>query len=494
MTILDRVLALEVAMAKQAEIVASIKTADAEIEALKATQKDAIATGDAAVLAAVKAQIEEKSSAMSELVKRMDQLEKLDGRKGLLGGDEGWKGAVEQLVESDAYKAFAKSSSAKKMDGVKIKRPARSLARKGIFDSGSTGSAPFATERMMDAVIPPVEPPVLMMLLPSIDLGADGSLKYPEVTQILYLHTTLAANVLIDATTLTLTNASGVKVGSTLRIDNNANKTAVVQSVDLATNIVTLTGETGWTASSGQDVDSDKFTFTNESVDGAIRYAPEMKTVTTEETATTKTITVTHPASRQSLVKAPVCELILRSFIERALNDAIDHNGFYGSGSGPEFQGIMTHASAQTYAWSDGVAGDLKMDAVRRAATLCRLSKYKPNAVILHPLDLEDIELSKDDEGRYILINVAVGVGLTVMWRLAVYESAQIDQGDFLVADFTQLGFFFTQGSMEIAIGDQDGTNFGAHLLTLRGHEDIGMVIWNPAAAVVGEFDAAPVA
>jgi HK97 family phage major capsid protein len=73
-----------------------------------------------------------------------------------------------------------------------------------------------------------------------------------------------------------------------------------------------------------------------------------------------------------------------------------------GNGSGENFDGILHTGSIGSLAQGD-VADEYALDAIHRGITYVRLHLFEdPDAIGLHPVDLEKIILQKDLQGRYI--------------------------------------------------------------------------------------------
>ena len=100
-----------------------------------------------------------------------------------------------------------------------------------------------------------------------------------------------------------------------------------------------------------------------------------------------------------------------------------------GTGTGEDLTGILNTAASRPM-WSSGETtpvADTKADALRRAATLAYLA-YEPTGIIVHPSDWEDIELTKNTQGTYLLPCQLLGAESRV-WRIPVIDTPAIAAG-----------------------------------------------------------------
>lgn len=166
----------------------------------------------------------------------------------------------------------------------------------------------------------------------------------------------------------------------------------------------------------------------------------------------------------------------------------------YGSGSGANLQGLMTHARVQTYAWSSGPTTpvpDTKIDAFRRAMTLAQVREYVPTGGVLNPIDFADFELAKGSDGHYIWLNVQTGVGLRA-FQLPLVVTNAILAGDGLVGAFATAAQIWDRQDATIQIADQHDDYWIKNLLAIRAEERLIFPIYRPDAFVAIDFDSEP--
>src|SRR5205085_10777098 len=127
-------------------------------------------------------------------------------------------------------------------------------------------------------------------------------------------------------------------------------------------------------------------------------------------------------ATKQILSDAPQ----LRSYIDGRLRYGLAYKEelqfLMGDGQGTNLNGIHTQATAYAQPITPTAAGQLtKIDVIRLAILQAFLAEFPPNGIVLNPNDWADIELTKTDEGAYIMANPQ-GTIEPRLWRRPVVE------------------------------------------------------------------------
>ena len=203
--------------------------------------------------------------------------------------------------------------------------------------------------------------------------------------------------------------------------------------------------------------------------------------------------TIAHwiPATRQIISDAAQMRAYIDNRLVYGLKMKEEDKLIYGTGSNGDIQGIATHSGIQTYDWSDGVAGDTKVDAIRRAITLARLAEYPVTGIILNPADWEEIELTKGSDGRYLWVTVPEG-GQTRLWRVPVVETTAIESGECLLGAFGLGAMIWDREQASIRISEHHDDYFIRNMLAVLAEERLALTIFRPQAFVLVDFDEAP--
>jgi HK97 family phage major capsid protein len=216
------------------------------------------------------------------------------------------------------------------------------------------------------------------------------------------------------------------------------------------------------------------------------------------EQAPVRTLAHWEAAHRNVLADEPQLRSIIDNELMYGLRLQEDAQILNGSGTGENLTGILNTSGVQTYNWSDGVysatAGmsDTKADAIRRAATLSFLAYYEPSGIVLNPNDWEDIELSKDGNGAYVVaVSVAMG-GEQKLWRIPVVDTPAIAEGTALIGAFGTGAQIYDRESPSIRISEQHADFFVRNAIVILAEQRLALAVKRPESFVKVSFDAAP--
>lgn len=202
-------------------------------------------------------------------------------------------------------------------------------------------------------------------------------------------------------------------------------------------------------------------------------------------------------AHRNVLADEPQLRSIIDNELMYGLRLLEDDQILNGDGTGENLEGILETSGIQSYNWSAGAAtpvADTKADAIRRAATLSFLAYYEPTGVIMHPTDWEQIELSKDLNGQYLVaVSVALG-GTPRLWRIPVIDTPAIAQGTALVGAFGTAAQIYDRDAASIRISEQHADFFVRNAIVVLAEQRMALAVKRPEAFVKVTFDNAPVA
>lgn len=209
---------------------------------------------------------------------------------------------------------------------------------------------------------------------------------------------------------------------------------------------------------------------------------------------TVKTIAHFTNISRQAIDDIPWLQTMINSELMYGLLLKEEQEILSGDGTGQHLNGLITQASA--YNTTYNMTGDTKLDIVRHAklqARLFGLATFAPDGIVLHPYDMEKIELIKEENGGanrglYIIGDPRNGTAIKYLWNLPVVESDSIAQNTFLVGAFGTAAELIDRMAAMIAISWEHSTNFTANLATILCEERLGMAVRVPGAFVTGNF------
>lgn len=245
------------------------------------------------------------------------------------------------------------------------------------------------------------------------------------------------------------------------------------------TGFVTATGWSGNNASVVPDYANDAFSGTDGKPNSTMTF--------TGEQAPVRTIAHWEAAHRNVLADEPQLRSIIDNELLYGLRIHEDDQILQGTGTGEDLQGIR-NAGIQTYAWNSGTVGDQKVDAIRRAATLAYLAYYEPTGVIVHPSDWEDMELTKNSQGTYLMaMSVASGADSRI-WRIPVIDTPAIDEGYALVGAFGTGAQLYDREAASIRISENHADFFIRNAIVVLAEERLALAVKRPEAFVEVDF------
>ena len=232
-----------------------------------------------------------------------------------------------------------------------------------------------------------------------------------------------------------------------------------------------------------------------ERASGAFGLKPQSSFQFVGEQAPVRTLAHWEAAHRNVLADEPQLRSIIDNELMYGLRLLEDSQILNGDGTGENLLGVLNTPGIQEYAWSDGANTpvlDTKADALRRAATLSFLAYYEPTGIVLHPNDWEDIELTKDTNGQYLIaVSVAMG-GEPKVWRMPIVDTPAIAEGTALVGAFGTGAQLYDREQSSIRISEQHSDFFVRNAIVILAEQRLALAVKRPEAFVVVDFDAAP--
>jgi HK97 family phage major capsid protein len=213
------------------------------------------------------------------------------------------------------------------------------------------------------------------------------------------------------------------------------------------------------------------------------------------EQAPVRTLAHWEAAHRNVLADEPQLRSIIDNELLYGLRLQEDYQILQGDGTGENLKGILETPGIQTYDWSSGAntpVVDTKADAIRRAATLALLAYYEPTGVVLNPQDWEDIELTKDSNGQYLIaVSVAMG-GEPKLWRVPIVDTPAMPVGQALIGAFGTGAQLYDREQASIRISEQHADFFVRNAIVILAEQRLALAVKRPESFVSVTFDSAP--
>ena len=228
----------------------------------------------------------------------------------------------------------------------------------------------------------------------------------------------------------------GSYVGTSLTTEIDRSISAAPQNMPFFRNIVSVFTIRG-----------NKVTWINkEAVQGAAGMTAEGATKSqvswtyTEESADVKKITAYVKVSKEALDDLDFLRSEINTDLRTEIELKLDEQIAEGSGLTLNLKGIKTYAPAFAVAGTSlasAVDNANRLDALRAAVALVRRNKFRANYIAINPVDAALMDMEKGTDGHYILPPFVTADGTRVAGTIVI-ESFSIDEGEFLVGDFTK--------------------------------------------------------
>jgi HK97 family phage major capsid protein len=195
-------------------------------------------------------------------------------------------------------------------------------------------------------------------------------------------------------------------------------------------------------------------------------------------------------AHRDALTDEPQLRGIIDSELLYGLQIVEDAQILYGTGTGDDLEGILTVGGVQGFVLgTDGPAPstDNIADALRRSMTLVTLAEFEATGVVMHPSDLENLELlrSDGDERFYLFAATIQAGGEPRVWRVPVVQSQAIVAGTALVGAFGLGAQLYDLEQANIRISDQHDKLFVENGIAILAEERLLVATKRPEAFVL---------
>lgn len=253
----------------------------------------------------------------------------------------------------------------------------------------------------------------------------------------------------------------------------------VLPSSATNSNLIEFTREASFTNNAGPTVSGSPEAYEN---------------VTKPESAMTFTlvnepvVTLAHfiPASKQVLDDSASLQSHINGRLMYGLKLKEETQILSGTGSNHQLNGLITQAT--TYVNSSSPNYTNEIDILRDAIRQAHVAEYRPDFLVLNPLDWMSIEIRKvgTSDDRYVVGNPGSLMGPTI-WGLPVVVTNSISAGTFLMG--SSMGAEIKdrqQAAVEMSM--EDGNNFQKNMVTIRAEERLALCVYRTEAFITGSL------
>jgi HK97 family phage major capsid protein len=203
------------------------------------------------------------------------------------------------------------------------------------------------------------------------------------------------------------------------------------------------------------------------------------------KTAPVRTISHIFKASRQLLDDAKGLASYIDGRAQYGLRYREELQFLFGDGTGANILGIVPQASA--YAAAITLTAPTAIDKLRLALLQVILAEYPSSGFVLNPIDWTGIELTKDEQGRYI-VGSPVNGSTPRLWGLPVVETQAMTASTFLTGAFNLGAQVFDRQEIEVLLSTENVDDFEKGMCTIRAEERAALAVYRPEAFVTGSL------
>jgi len=177
----------------------------------------------------------------------------------------------------------------------------------------------------------------------------------------------------------------------------------------------------------------------------------------------------------------------------------LDNDILLGNNTGDAMNGLINQATAfaipGSYTLPSGVTPN-EFDVLRCAITQIYNNLFMPNAILMHPTDAMKMDLTRDENGQYILPPFLSASGMQIK-GVQIYENPGITAGKFLVFDTTKTPVYYARG-FEMRMWEQNSTDVQYDRLTITGscravvrvkNSEVGAIVYGDFATGIAALE-----
>ena len=207
------------------------------------------------------------------------------------------------------------------------------------------------------------------------------------------------------------------------------------------------------------------------------------------KTGTVKTIAHLARISKQLMADAPALAAYINQRLVYGVDLVVEDQLVTGDGSGQNLSGILHDGNFTAHGAKKSDLGKAPtiFDLILFAKAKVEAAFFRPNVILLNPVDWTSMLMEKNASGDYYLGHPA-SVAQKYLWGLPVWTTPAITQGKFLVGDFNAAATLWTRQGMTVEMFEQDVDNVQKNLVTIRAERRLGFGVERAAALCGGDL------
>jgi HK97 family phage major capsid protein len=199
--------------------------------------------------------------------------------------------------------------------------------------------------------------------------------------------------------------------------------------------------------------------------EGAVKSQADFDIV--ERTAEVKKVTAYIKTSKEALADIGYLASEINQELIELVNLKLDEQLLSGDGTGNNLKGILSYAptfSVTGTPLANGVPDANVYDVIRAAAWQVVNNQFMPNYFVINPIQAAIMDLTKDNEGRYVIPPFTTPDGRRIAGMVGV-ENTGVAQDAFLIGDFAK-DILAMREELNISIG-YENDDFTKNLITI---------------------------
>lgn len=194
--------------------------------------------------------------------------------------------------------------------------------------------------------------------------------------------------------------------------------------------------------------------------------------------------------SRQLASDSPALAAYINARMSYGVDQKVETQLAVGDGVAPNISGLFDAGNFTAHGLLSGALGSTlpKLVLIRKAIALLLNTGYRPNAILLNPIDFGDIEielLTTTAGQARVNVNAA---GQPVLFGVPVVQSSGVAVDTFQVGDYMQAATVHNREGVVVELSESDSDNFTKNLVTVRAERRLALTVEKPAAIIGGDL------
>lgn len=198
--------------------------------------------------------------------------------------------------------------------------------------------------------------------------------------------------------------------------------------------------------------------------------------VWTPQVTTCQAVAVYQPVTKEQVKNVTQVQSTIDNQLMQEVDVVVEDLLMNGNGTSPNIRGFLNVSGILLQT----MGADPMAEAIRKAITKVETTSFvSPTAIVMHPNDVEEMELKKDSTGQYLLGHPLLSVSRN--WRVPIVPCLSIAENTALVGDFRGSSERWVNSELAVEIGWVND-DFIKNLLCVRAEVIQTLTVYRPNA------------